>query len=208
MNVRAESGADFDLDSPAEWVGVGANSVFVATQRRCVSTIRTGRSNGPWSGWTARAMTSLTAPSGEQLLAMGYDDGVIEIRSESAAAGSPNWSLQGAPNSPVSLLMAGPPGAVIAGFKNGVVGLWDIRDGIRIRAIRLNGAVNHGVLKNQQFAAGTELGDTLAWDMAAFYTSTCALLQDVWQNVPVIWGRGQAVRQRPPSVHPCFPEEK
>ena len=138
---------------------------------------------------------------------MGYDDGVIEIRSECCSGESELESARGSKQSSFSAY-GGPSRSGNRGIPERRSGLWDIRDGIRIRAIRLNGAVNHGVLKNQQFAAGTELGDTLAWDMAAFYTSTCALLQDVWQNVPVIWGRGQAVRQRPPSVHPCFPEEK
>ena len=60
-----ESGADFDLDSPAEWIGVGTHSVFVATQ----SEVRLYDTDGAFERALERvdglrAMTSLTAPSG------------------------------------------------------------------------------------------------------------------------------------------------
>jgi len=68
---------------------------------------------------------------------------------------------------------------------------------------RLHGSVVHVRLSGDKLYAASELGGSVVWDLSPFYLERCALLREVWAQVPVVWQRGQAVDRQPPAKHPC-----
>ena len=51
-----------------------------------------------------------------------------------------------------------------------------------------------------------ELGDAAVLDLRTFHASYCAILQEVWREVPVVWEQDRAVVRGRPSDHPCAVE--
>jgi hypothetical protein len=99
--------------------------------------------------------------------------------------------------------MPGPPGTVIAGFANGLLGLWNLDNGARLYATRLHGPIRHLLRDGPALIAATELGDHRRLDLGVFDIDHCALLRAVWRAVPVAWENGLLVRRPPPADHPC-----
>ena len=113
-------------------------------------------------------------------------------------------SLEHTPSSPVVAMATGPRGTLIAGYANGELGMWQLKNGKRLDHARLHGPVVHLLVKDQKLYAATELGDHLVRDLSPLYKDRCALMDDVWKRVPVVWSSGAAVKQAPPTDHPCI----
>src|SRR5262249_32676894 len=107
------------------------------------------------------------------------------------------------PSSPVVRLLEGPMNTLIVGYASGALGIWNQTDGTRLAYTRLHGAVVHLLIEDHKLYAATELGDSLVWDLGAFYRDYCELLKDVWAQVPVVWEGGDVVAQPPPTDHAC-----
>jgi WD40 repeat protein len=198
---------DLTFEATAQLIGAGTEHLLIATQ----DTLLLFDMEGDKLGETplTEGVTALTALEGlgkQDVLAMGYQDGVVELGPLHLEGLGGKNSLQDCPNSPVSILKAGPPGSIIAGFQDGTVGLWGLRDGTLIQKTRLHGALMHVILQDETLLAATDLGDTLKWDLGPFYTDQCTLLNEIWAHVPITWQRGQAARENPPPQHPCFSE--
>jgi WD40 repeat protein/serine/threonine protein kinase len=156
-----------------------------------------------------RRQTTLAAPTGATALALvgdrlvlGFEEGSVEIWQE----GKRTLSLEEVPPSAVTTLIAGPlPDTLLAGYANGVVGLWNLRTGVLLEQAHLHGAVRHLQLEQPEarvFAA-TELGEHLVWDLGILRQPYCELLRGVWARVPVVWQDGTAVVRPAPKDHPC-----
>ena len=100
-------------------------------------------------------------------------------------------------------ILAGPLNTVVVGYANGLVGLWDTRDGKRLAHARLHGPVVHLQLEDQMLFAATDLGHHLQWDLSVFSRDYCTLLREVWHEVPVVWSSGRPVAAPPPIKHRC-----
>ncbi len=107
------------------------------------------------------------------------------------------------PSTPVVRLLEGPPGTVIAGYANGLVGIWALDNGARLFAIRLHGPIAHLLIDGDRLVAASELGDHTTIDLRTFREDRCRLLSAVWRVVPVAWENGRPVRRGPPANHPC-----
>jgi hypothetical protein len=68
----------------------------------------------------------------------------------------------------------------------------------------MHGAVAHIVLDDHKLYAATILGVHLVWDLKAFETDYCELLNQVWSKVPVVWEGGTPVVMPPPDDHRCL----
>ncbi len=132
----------------------------------------------------------------------GYPDGSIEQLS-SRSAGESSFPFEHAPAVAVVRLLEGPLGTVVAGHANGSLGVWSMRDGKRLAHARLHGPLVHLLLRQQKLYAASELGGALVWDLGDFYRDRCALLREVWSQVPIVWRLGHAAIQPPPAQHPC-----
>jgi len=132
--------------------------------------------------------------------AMGTEGGSVEIR---GVDGQRRLRLHDVPSSEVTSLQPFHDDLLAAGFANGLVGLWNLRDGARLEQTWLHGPVwklaAHG---GTSLHAVSELGQRLTWDLSTLRKSYCDLLWEVWSRVPVVWERGTAVARVPPE-HRC-----
>jgi len=140
---------------------------------------------------------------GEGVLVLGYADGNLELLTLPSGARRAGFALEESPGSAVERLVLGPRGTLVAGYAGGAVGLWHLESGRRLEQGQLHGPVVHLLLAGGRAYAATELGDSLAWDLAALEMDYCALLREVWRRVPVVWAGGAAVRRPPPARHRC-----
>jgi hypothetical protein len=92
---------------------------------------------------------------------------------------------------------------LVVGFASGMVGLWNLRDGTRLHHGQIHGPVTHLVLAGSRLVAASELGQHLVWDLDVFQVDHCALLRQVWAQVPVAWEEGLPVIRAAPSGHRC-----
>jgi hypothetical protein len=59
------------------------------------------------------------------------------------------------------------------------------------------------VLRGGKLLAATSLGDSMVLDLEPFHLEYCALMRNVWRDVPVVWEAGLPVRREPPAEHTC-----
>jgi len=100
-------------------------------------------------------------------------------------------------------LVPGPEGTLLAGFGDGSFGVWSLDTGRNLYRAKLHGALVHLLTDGEVIHAATELGDHLSLDLGAFHRDYCALLTDVWSEVPVVWASGRPEVAGPPADHPC-----
>ena len=100
-------------------------------------------------------------------------------------------------------IIRGPRKTLIAGFANGVFGLWSLANGIRLEHRRIHGSVVHLVYRRPTLVAASELGQHATLDLSVFHRPYCELLRQVWQRVGVVWDKGLPRRRSPNPNHRC-----
>ncbi|MGC4113525.1 MAG: WD40 repeat domain-containing protein [Myxococcales bacterium] len=136
-------------------------------------------------------------------LAVGFKDGNVELLAGSQAGAQ--FRFEDVPASPVERLLPGPMGTLVAGYANGLVGVWDAANGARLHVEQLHGPVAHLALSGRTLYAATELGDRTAVDLRVFHQPWCELVREVWREVPVVWEEGRPVARAAPPGHACAP---
>ena len=132
---------------------------------------------------------------------LGYADGNIEVLDPQGQ--KRDFVLEDTPVSPVSSIALGPAGVVAVGYATGLVGVWGLEDGKRFDTVRLHGAVDHLLVENARLYAGTEFGQRLAWRLSDFLAERCAVLREIWAEIPFTWEGGRAVATPLPADHEC-----
>jgi WD40 repeat protein len=191
--TRAEDGAD----SPVRAIGYGETTVLVATDASV--TLHTG-DTPPREVPVERGVRALTL-RGDRLL-LGFSDGAVQVLDLTGR--EPLLHLQDTPAAEVISLASGPAGTAVVGYTSGDVGLWSTRDGTRLRAAHLHGAVADVMLEDRDLVVATELGGHLHWDLGLLYRDRCAVLRQVWTDVELAWERGAPVHRPPPADHACM----
>ncbi|MBW2456085.1 MAG: protein kinase [Deltaproteobacteria bacterium] len=187
-------------------LGVDRARLLVAAGEQLVFVDGAGEQRpGTTTGLGVTAITTVAGEGGTQQIVLGYRHGNLELHPTYAKAGTARStiSFRGVPSSPVRRLLAGPGSTLVAGYANGVVGIWDLADGARLTHARLHGPVAHLLLEGRQLHAATALGNHLTWDLSSFHRDYCELLREIWDAVPLAWQGGQAVRRPPPEDHRC-----
>ena len=136
-------------------------------------------------------------------LVLGNRDGNMQLVSKDPGRSAPSFMFENLPSSQVLRLKEGPMETIIAGYANGLVGLWTTNNGTRIQSAKLHGAITHMLLRGGRLYVATELGDHAAIDLSVFSMEYCSLLRQIWKQVPVLWHDGLPVRRRP-TGHRCF----
>jgi hypothetical protein len=147
--------------------------------------------------------TQNDAKPARRYLALGFRDGKISITSIYPVKHRLRLSLEDTPASPVVAIQPGPKGTLIAGYANGVVGLWSLRTGARLHHGRLHGPVVHLVLDKGRLYAASELGQHLVWDLGIFHVAYCKLMRRLWARIHVVWQDGRPRRKPAPADHRC-----
>lgn len=136
-------------------------------------------------------------------IAVGFQDGNIELLPTRGGQIKPTFTFEGAPSTPVVKIIPGPRGTLLAGFANGLIGLWSLRNGALLKHAKLHGPVVHLLIKGAKLYAASELGQHLTWDLGIFHLPYCVLLRRVWAKVSIVWESGLPVLRPPPRKHRC-----
>ncbi len=193
------TGAVHDLPAGTTAVGRGGDLLLVAAGDEIVVRSLDGEDLGRHP--VGRGVTALTR-SGDWLVA-GFEDGNLELVPTQPWQAKPSFIYEDVPSSPVVSLLAGPMDTLIAGYANGLIGIWNRDNGTRLDHARLHGPVTHLLLREHRLYAASELGDHLVVDLDVFYDDYCALVRRVWDDVPVVWKDGLPLREEPDAAHAC-----
>jgi hypothetical protein len=141
-------------------------------------------------------------------LVLGFGEGAIELVPLDDGSNRPGFPFEQVPSSPVVRLIEGPMETVVAGFANGMWGIWDPENGALLYKGQLHGPVVHLLLHKGKLYAASELGQYEVLDVSMFDRDYCDLLREVWDMVTVTWIRGLPVPGEPPGDHPCATPER
>jgi WD40 repeat protein len=137
-----------------------------------------------------------------QSLYLGFEGGGLMLlpRTSSRPVGR---ELEDVPPFGATALLPVSDDLLLAGFGDGTVGLWSAERGTMLVDAQLYGPVVHLASRGTTVLAATEMGDHLAWELGVLDQPYCALLEQVWDEVPVVW-RQQGLRlEGPPPGHAC-----
>jgi WD40 repeat protein/serine/threonine protein kinase len=200
VRLVGQSGSTRLLTRRARAVVQDRGGFLVVTSREVVEHDHQGRRR---ASYRCDPGVSAAARVGEWL-ALGNEDGNIDLLPLRSGRARPSFSFEETPSSPVVRMLAGPTGTVIIGYANGTVGIWSLRNGARLERFLLHGPAVHLHYQRNRLYAATELGDSHVLDLSVYDEDYCALLGAVWREVPVVWRSGLPVLEPPPRKHRCF----
>jgi WD40 repeat protein/serine/threonine protein kinase len=203
VKLYDRSGRVLDLETGrATTVALDGADLLVADHKQVRLFTAAGKQRGDPTYDVDVGVTAIGRSS--EWLILGFRDGNIELVSLRSGKRRSNFSFEEVPASPVERLLVGPMNTVVAGYANGLLGIWNLQTGKRLEHARLHGPVIHLLLRKRKLYAATELGSHLVWDLGELYMDYCDLLRDVWSRVPVVLEGGLPVLRPPPRGHRCW----
>ncbi len=193
------SAASRVLHERAEAVARAGEQLLVATGAKVHLLDRAGQKKKTYAG--REGVTAMTRCG--SWIVLGMHNGKIEIVPTEPGTQRPTFSFEDVASSPVVRMLEGPRGTLIAGYANGLLGIWHLDNGLRLDHSRLHGQVVHMQLQGKRLFAATDLGDHLSLDLGIFHLEYCEVLRQVWRRVPVVWVNGLPVLSPPPADHRC-----
>jgi len=137
-------------------------------------------------------------------LVVGYHDGNMELIPTDGRPRRSGFTFERVGAGGVARIIPGPPGTLVAGFVDGLVGLWSLKNGAQLWAERINGAARYLSLDDGALRAASELGQHRTVDLTLLQRPYCQVMRQVWAEVPVIWRGGLPVMSPPDRTHRCF----
>lgn len=196
-----EGGEAVLKQTSATAVGVAVDEVLVAVPGKITRLGLDGHERGNLD--VQEHVTALAIVDGR--IALGTVHG--DIRFVDPEGGIPREvSLSGLPTAAVEVMVEGPARTLVAGFRDGTVGAWDLMRGSRIHHALLHGPVRFLERSGGKVHALSELGDHVVLDSGVLLRPYCDVLKDVWSHVPVVWEGGRPERRRVPDDHRCKDE--
>ncbi|MFH0901586.1 MAG: WD40 repeat domain-containing protein, partial [Pseudomonadota bacterium] len=140
-----------------------------------------------------------------RLLVVGYDAGDIDFLPLVPGMAKPGFSFEETLPVAVERAIEGPRQTLIVGYASGDLGVWSLETGKRLRHFKLHGPIVHLFVdsESRRLYAATAVGDYQAIDLSALYQDYCELLDDIWNEVPVVWQAGMPLPAAPPATHRC-----
>ncbi len=188
------------VERGASAAAVHGERVLAAVQRQVLSMDEKGQQRRAEVQAT-EGVSALARSAG--WLVLGYEHGDLEIVPRQPGKGRARAMARGTPSSPVVRVLLTPHDTLVAGFANGLLGIWDLRSGQLLERSHLHGPVVHLLLEGSKLHAATELGNHLSWDLSVLFRDYCKLLAQVWSRVPVVWEQGRPLVRVPPEEHRC-----
>jgi WD40 repeat protein len=143
---------------------------------------------------------------GPHMVVAGRQDGDVQILSTGKEAQNLRGAAENVIASVVTSVAIGANDTVAVGHQNGVVQLWNLREGVELFTLNLHGPALFLRIEGNELFAATELGDHLMLDLESISAPWCDVLQDVWRNESYTWGDKGMVREEPSQQHVCAPE--
>ncbi|MBI5532042.1 MAG: serine/threonine protein kinase [Deltaproteobacteria bacterium] len=188
------------LASGVAAIGVAGDDLLVGVGHE-VRSVRAG-GEAEVVGSAEDGLTSIARI--DSRIVAGYRDGRILLSGQGRHVA--RVGFEDVPAYAVERLIAGPPGTLVSGFSNGVLGVWDLRSGASLYRVQMHGPVTHVAFRDGKVFAATELGDHESFDLGVFYRDYCDLLREVWRDVPVVWEDGHPTLRAAPAGHRCAPK--
>ena len=199
VRLYSRSGSFREIAGGASAVAQDKGEILVATERQILIFNRSGEQIDKVKADIGASAILRTTDA----LVVGFREGTIDIIRRDRDHSASSLSLQEAPSSPIVTLLQGPMGTLVVGFANGLLGLWDMKNGTRLFATNFHGPVVHTLMRGGKLYAASELGDHQVMDLRAFEISYCDLVREVWRSVPAVWEDGLPVKREPPWDHSC-----
>ncbi|MCC6750317.1 MAG: protein kinase [Deltaproteobacteria bacterium] len=192
-------GASRVLVPKARWASSAGGELLVMGERRLFAFASDGRAR--WSLAVGPGVTAAVRVDDE--LYLGYADGSVEGVGLDGAARPGTRAFQDPSPTPVTRLVRGPRGILIAGYAGGSLALWTRADGALLRRVALRGRVQHLAVRDGWLVAATQAGDHVALTLHPLVMPYCQVLEEVWRRSPVTWHEGRVAVQPPPARHAC-----
>ncbi len=180
-------GSYHKLTSPASAVDWRKGKTLVVVKDRVLTFNRAGKRTREYE--VGGGVTAVTR-SGPWLV-LGFQEGNIELRPATEGEAQAEHSFEQVPSSPVERLLEGPKGTLVAGFANGMLGIWSRDSGVLLHKEHLHGPVTEILIHEKKLHAASELGDHVTLDLTPFYQPYDDLLAEVQKGVPVVWRAGK-----------------
>lgn len=188
------------LAQEARAINASSSDIFVVTEKQIKIFDHSGKERGAYPvAATATAVLRM-----KSWLAVGYQDGDFALLPLNTREPIPAFTFEETPRSSVQKIIDGPRGTLIAGYANGMVGIWNTENGARLTTLQLHGPVIHLQRRGTKLDVGTELGDYRVMDLSAFYLNYCELIHQIWRKITVVWENGVPVARPPSRNHPCY----
>jgi len=196
-------GASRELVENASALALAPGKILVASEKEIITFDRTGKQQ---SSVESRAGVSaiLHTPEGRVL---GYQSGAIRAFPVVDKKEFLSISFDKTPASPVTCMAPGPKRILIAGFENGVLGIWNSADGALLDRVRLHGPVTNILIHEKSLHVASELGDVQEIDLSSLHLEYCELMSRVWRSIPVVWQGGHPAHSKPNPGHLCFAQQ-
>jgi len=185
------------LAESVDAIARSSRGVLIASQRE----VRELDAGGRWTTLFATDIGVTAVADLGEWIGVGYREGGLEVVARDGGRRRAAFEL--VPTSAVERIVAGPSGALIAGYATGDVGIWDTESGSQLMRFGLHGPAVHLMMDGKRLVAATELGDSTVVDLREYDLDYCSLLAEVWEGVPVVWEGGQAVKRARPAGHVC-----
>jgi len=195
----SQAGTSTLLAASATAIAADKENLLVAAGQDAIAFDPLGKRVGEWR--VGPGVSALARVAGR--LVAGRQSGELAhvALAPDALPGAP--SFEGGFAVPVDALAEGPRGTVVAGYRNGAVGIWDQDSGRRLDVWYLHGPATNLFVDGTTLYAVSELADPLKEDLSVLEREYCGLMREIWQTVPVVWESGRTVRREPPAEHPC-----
>ena len=197
--LLSRDGTNHELSPYVSAMSATERGVLIAARERVVEVDRGGRELSAVASDVG--VSAVLAAGGRWIV--GYDDGAIEVVNPEGGTRTEAMALLDVPSSAVARLLEGPMGTLVAGFDNGVVGVWDMHNGQRLLRMKLHGPITTLAMRGRRLVAVSELGQTLNEDFGVFHEDSCSVLRSIWEQVPVAWDNGRLKVSEPPEAHRC-----
>ncbi|MGE3636881.1 MAG: hypothetical protein AB7P00_43660, partial [Sandaracinaceae bacterium] len=113
--------------------------------------------------------------------------------------------LRGTPASACTALAVAPQGALVAGFADGTVGVWDPQLGEPVALDQLEGRIAHIVVTEREVIAESDLGYLSRMPLGLLTRPYCEVMRELWEDYPGAWTLNGVELAPPPADHPCAP---
>ena len=202
VRLLGEDGTALSLSAQGQLVAVDGADILVATGEQLLRFDRAGNLKSDLEADVG--ITALTRVGG--WVAVGFREGDIQFVAAEPSAPVPGQvppPFEDVPSSQVVAMLEGPMDTIVAGYANGLLGIWDLSNGTALHRVQLHGPVRHLLLQDGKLYAVSELGDHAVLDLDTFYDDYCDLMRSIWDTVPVVWRGGRPITESPPPDHPC-----
>jgi hypothetical protein len=125
---------------------------------------------------------------------VGYADGFIHVG---------RATLADTPSAEVTALAAGPASTMVAGFGDGMVGVWGRGTLQKLHEVRLHGPIEHLLPDGDRVIAVSALGETATLDLSVLDGDYCGVMREIWAKTPVVWSETGAIARPAPAAHRC-----